>query len=331
MPVSDPFVLYKKLFIDPAMSQSAANARLLMDKTVLDAVQADFARLQPKVSSADWQILQQHQQAVRQIELQLTAAAKFACTVPSPPAAPAGVNVSDPMATLAWTQMPGSFPIAGGMLIDLIVQAFACGLTNVVTLQWAYEEEDLAYTWVNLPASQIGFLASGHHGMCHERDPRLIFIDQWYASQFGKIVTEMDALATSGASGSLLDNSLLMYSSCLSDGAAHISDNLPITLAGSNGGYFKQGKLLRFNDVFTPLAIPPTSDPNSYFLTQAWDDTPIQTAATDSRTIGTPDLSNNDLFASILDSFGLDITTVAPSMADPRFFHGLLPGVKVGT
>jgi hypothetical protein len=34
---------------------------------------------------------------------------------------------------------------------------------------------------------------------------------------------------------------------------------------------------------------------------------------------------------SIFDSFGLDIQTVAPSIADSRFFHGNLPGVKVGS
>jgi hypothetical protein len=57
----------------------------------------------------------------------------------------------------------------------------------------------------------------------------------------------------------------------------------------------------------------------------------IQTAEEDLSTVGNPDLSHNDLFGSILDSFGLDVTAVAPSIADPRFFHGNLPAVKVGT
>jgi hypothetical protein len=73
-------------------------------------------------------------------------------------------------------------------------------------------------------------------------------------------------------------------------------------------------------------------DPSSYFLTNDWYTTAVQAAAKDQATVSGPDLSNNDLMATILDSFGLDVTTVAPSMADPRFFHGnILPGVKVGT
>jgi Protein of unknown function (DUF1552) len=336
VPVSDPFVLYNLLFGNPTMAQTAANLRLLMDKTVLDGVQADFARIQPKVSSADWQILQQHQQSVRDIEGQLTAAAVASCAAPTGPAAPAGVDITNPAATLSWTEIPGVTPISGKMLIDLMVQALACGLTNVVTFQWAHAEDNLTYPWVNngagLPPSQCGLSGVGQHNMAHERDPNLIFIDQWYASQFNYMVTQLDGIPESGMPGtSVLDNSLLMHTSEVSDAASHISDNMAITLAGSNGGYFKQGQALRFNSVFTPLAIPPNSAPNSYFLTDEWYTTAVQAAAQDQATVSGPDLSNNDLMASILDSFGLDITEVAPSIADPRFFHGLLPGVRAGS
>jgi hypothetical protein len=336
VPVSDPFVLYNLLFGNPTMAQTAANLRLLMDKTVLDGVQADFTRIQPKVSSADWQILQQHQQSVRDIEGQLTAAAVASCAAPTAPAAPAGVDITNPAATLSWTEIPGVTPTSGKMLIDLMVQALACGLTNVVTFQWAHAEDNLTYPWVNngagLPPSQCGLSGVGQHNMAHERDPNLIFIDQWYASQFNYMVTQLDGIPESGMPGtSVLDNSLLMHTSEVSDAASHISDNMAITLAGSNGGYFKQGQALRFNSVFTPLAIPPNSDPNSYFLSDEWYTTAVQAAAQDQATVSGPDLSNNDLMASILDSFGLDITEVAPSIADPRFFHGLLPGVRAGS
>ena len=111
----------------------------------------------------------------------------------------------------------------------------------------------------------------------------------------------------SGAAGSVLDNSLLMYTSCLSHGAAHVSTNAPITLAGSNGGYFRQGRLIRFNNVFT-------ANPGQ-----------------DQQTIGTPDLSNADLMASILDSFGLPMpdTLKGPPAIQAATFHGGLPAGTV--
>ncbi len=335
VPVSDPFVFYNTLFGN-GLAPQATNLRLLMDQTVLDGVQADITRLHPKVSSADWQILQQHQQAVRDIEGQLTSAAIASCTASPAPAAPAGVDITNTMATLAWTEIPGIMPTSGKMLIDLMVRALACGLTNVVTFQWAHAEDNSSYPWVNngngLPPSQCNLSGVGQHNMAHERDPNLIFIDQWFASQFGYLITQLDQIPESGMPGtSVLDNSLLMHTSEVSDGAAHISDNMAITLAGSNGGYFKQGQAIRFNSVFTPLPIPPNSDPNSYFLTNDWYATAVQAAAQDQATVSGTDLSNNDLMATILDSFGLDVMTVAPSIADPRFFHGLLPGVKIGT
>jgi hypothetical protein len=277
------------------------------------------------------------QQALRDIETQLTMTARNLCNTPQgAPMAPAGVDVTDPRATLAWTEIAGMMPVAGKMLMDLMVQALACGLTNVVTFQWAHAEDNSSYGWVNngadLPPSQCNLSGVGQHNMAHERDPNLIFIDQWYASQFNYMITQLDGIPESGMPGTtLLDNSLLMHTSEVSDGSAHISDNMAITLAGSNGGYFKQGQLLRFNSVFTPLPIPANADPSSYFLTNDWYTSSVQTAAEDQGKVSGADLSNNDLMASILDSFGLDVTTIAPSIADPRFFHGLLPGVKVGT
>jgi Protein of unknown function (DUF1552) len=341
VPVSNPFVLFNTIFGSGAASAtSGPTIRQIMDKSVLDNSIADFTRLQSKLSSADWQLLQQHQSSIRDIENQLTAVFTLSCSAPTPPATPPGVNTADNTATLAWTELLSSYPTSGSMLINIMVQALACGLTNVVTFQWAHSEDNITYPFLSgkLGPTVPGLTSSataGHHNMSHERDPNLVVVDQWYASQFNNIINQMAAIPDSGTSGTLLDNSLLMYTSCLSDGAAHISDNAYFTLAGSNGGYFNQGKLMRFNNVYTPLPIPAGSDPSSYFFTNEWYTTAVsQIAPKDQATVQTyngktiPDVSNNDLMASILDSFGLDITTAAPSMTDPRFFHGLLPGVK---
>jgi hypothetical protein len=334
VPVSDPFVLFNTVFgaATTAAAGSGPTPQQLINQSILDAVQADFARLQTKLSSADWQLLQQHQTAVRDIETQLTSVFQLSCTAPSAPAAPSGVNTADQTATLAWTELPSSPPISGKMLMDILVQAVACGLTNVATFQWTHSEDNLSFPWLTLPPSQCNLNGIGHHNMSHERDPNLLIVDSWYASQFNYMITQLEGIQESGMPGTtVLDNSLLMFTSCLSDGSSHISDNAYFALAGSNGGYFKTGKLIQYNDVYTPLGVGIDPLSNEWY-TKTGAGGGIQTAQQDQNTVGTPDLSNNDLFASILDSFGLDITNVAPSMTDPRFFHGgLLPGVKVGT
>jgi hypothetical protein len=297
-PVTDPFALYNQLFsglpTTPGGMQQT-NIRLLMDKSVLDNVQADLTRLQPKLSMADSQLLQQHQAAVRSIEQQLTATFTVMGAAPPPLMAPAGVNITSPTATDMWSMTLQNFPTVGGMMTDMIVSALSLGLTNVVTFQWANSEWDFTFPWLGV--------ANGHHGMSHAQDPQLLKVDTWYASQFNSLITKLNAIPQSGGSGSVLDNSLLMYTSCLSHGAAHVSTNVPITLAGSNGGYFRQGRLIRFNNVFT-------ANPSQ-----------------DQQTIGMPDLGNSDLMASILDSFGMPMNASlkGPANIQSATFHGTLP------
>jgi hypothetical protein len=335
VPVSDPFVLFNTVFgaggTGTGTTTGGPTPQQLADTSILDAVQADFTRLQSKLSMADWQLLQQHQTAVRDIETQLTAVFKLSCAAPTAPAAPSGVNITNATATLNWTELPGMTPVSGKMLMDIMIQAVACGLTNIVTFQWTHSEDNLSFPWLTLPPSQCNLNGIGHHNMSHERDPNLLIVDGWYATQFNYMITQLDAIPDSGSASTVLDNSLLMYSSCLSDGSAHISDNAYFALAGSNGGYFKTGKLIRYNDVYTPLGVGIDPLSNAWY-TKTGPGGGVQTAQQDQGKVGTPDLSNNDLFASIFDSFGLDMATVAPTIADSRFYHGgLLPAVKVGT
>jgi Protein of unknown function (DUF1552) len=296
-PVVDPFVLFNQIFsgVSSSGGPQMSNIRQLMDKSVLDTVQQDFTRLQTKLSQADWQLLQQHQAGIRAIEQQLTTVfqTSVGCTVPPAPATTVGAGGPDPMsavATHAWAQDVKNFQVVGSLMMDIVVQALACGLTNLVTFQWANSEWDKVMSW-------IPGVTGGHHGLSHAQDPQLLKIDTWYSSQVNAMINKMSAVQDSGTAGTLLDNSLLMYTSCMSDGQAHVSTNAPILLAGTNGGYFKSGKALRFNNTFTPNALA------------------------DQQSIGTPDVSNNDLLASILDSFG-QLSAMPASMKDPRFYSG---------
>jgi len=157
-------------------------------------------------------------QLARDIEGQLTNVIQVNCTTATAPIAPAGLDTTNPALTKAWTLLPSSYSVAGGMMINLMVQAVACGLTNVVTFMWGNSENDMDVSKFvpNFPGG-----SAGAHGMSHAQDPRLLLVEQWYAGQFNNIVNALNAVPESGGTGSVLDNSLLMYTSCLSDGAGH--------------------------------------------------------------------------------------------------------------
>ena len=182
-----------------------------------------------------------------------------------------------------------------------MVQAVACGLTNIVTFFWANSENDMTFPWLNI--------AKGHHGMSHARDPDLVKVDQWYATQFNTMIDKFSAIPESGGQGTLLDNSLLWWANCLSDGASHHSNNMPFTLAGSNGGYFRQGRAIRFNDVYTADPIQDQKAPPA----------------------GKPDVSNSDLLVSILNSFEVATDPGKPPSTTLRpqgLLHGPLANIK---
>ncbi|HEX3775860.1 MAG TPA: DUF1552 domain-containing protein [Polyangiaceae bacterium] len=317
-PQNDPFVLFNTLFGAPGMGSSDQALRQMLDKSVLDSALADFTRLNTKLSKDDQMLLQAHADSLRGLEKQLGTVVN--CGMETPPAAPTGVSITDASATHKWAMTPDNYPTVGGMMMDIIVQAMACGLTNIVTMMWRNSENDLELPFLtDIDYTKISL---GHHGMSHARDPGLVAIDQWYATQFNTLVSKFDAIPDSGTSGTLLDNSLLMWSSCLGDASSHVSNNVPVILAGSNGGYFKQGKNIQFNDVYTASqwAGDPLGAKDGAALTTAAD----ASRTGDQQTVGTPDLSNNDLAVSILNSFGMTDTT----FGDPRFCKGALPNIK---
>src|SRR5260370_17260327 len=96
----------------------ATNIRLLMDKSVLDNVQQDFTRLQPKLSQADWQLLQHHLSGIRNIEQQLTTVFKVSCMAPPAPTAAGITDPTNAPAPHPWALNLTNFPTAAGSLID---------------------------------------------------------------------------------------------------------------------------------------------------------------------------------------------------------------------
>jgi hypothetical protein len=64
-------------------------------------------------------------------------------------------------------------------------------------------------------------------------------IDQWYAGRYTQLVSLIDSIVEGDKT--MLDNSAVMWLPELADGNAHNNNNLPIVIAGSAGGYLKQG------------------------------------------------------------------------------------------
>jgi hypothetical protein len=142
------------------------------------------------------------------------------------------------------TNLAISFTKGGDMMMNLIALNMMCDANRVfVFLYPGY----IVYNWDGIKHTH------DHHGLSHRTGDFSVGgsckvdgvldminqIDQWLAGKFAKLVGLLDGIQE--GTGKLLDNTATMWLSELSDGAAHNINNLPILIAGSCGGYLKQG------------------------------------------------------------------------------------------
>ncbi|MGB4739703.1 MAG: DUF1552 domain-containing protein, partial [Fuerstiella sp.] len=96
---------------------------------------------------------------------------------------------------------------------------------------------------------------SGHHELSHHRDDKekkeqIARIDKYLVDQFSGFLTRMKQVKE--GQGNLLDNSMILYGSAISDGNRHAHDDLPIILAGKGAGTLDTGRVINFEKE-TPL------------------------------------------------------------------------------
>lgn len=122
---------------------------------------------------------------------------------------------------------------------DIVVQALACDLTRVASLQISRGFSHITHSWLGH--------TSTHHTMSHDNsrdfNPLLEQIDNWYAQQVAALLQRMDSIPE--GDGSLLDNTLVVWGRELGT-TSHRMDPWPVVLAGSARGELQTGRFLQF-------------------------------------------------------------------------------------
>ena len=154
--------------------------------------------------------------------------------------------------------MATAFTKGGDMMINLIALTMMCDANRVIILQWPG-----FVTFSNIPTTMgrhtvTMMHTSDHHGLSHRNGSvavggtcaagvidNIAQIDSFYAGKYSKLVHLINSIQEGGAS--MLDNSMVMWLPELADGNAHNNNNLPIVIAGSGGGYLKQGQSINLD------------------------------------------------------------------------------------
>jgi hypothetical protein len=218
-------MLFVKANIDSAQ-------RLALSRSALDEMMADARDLRKTLSAGDQRNLDEYLDSVRQAEVKVEKA-KHWLNVPLPTVDGDNLNLE------LTTDEPREYLQT---MFDLVYLAFKTDSTRVATYQIGREN---GVGRSDHLARAVGFNLA--HQLSHEtKDP-----DGWknfgiycrfLNEEFGRFVGKLKATPEPGGSGSMLDNSLLLFGSASS--AFHLSRNYPLILAGGKHMGFKHGRYL---------------------------------------------------------------------------------------
>jgi hypothetical protein len=234
-PEDKPGATFKRLFGAATTDPGAMDAVAKNQKSVLDILRADIADLRVRVGAEEKVKLDEHLDALRTTEKGLFGGGgAISCTTPTAPA------IADPYAM-------ASFPDVGKAQMDLLVTALACGQTRVGSIQFSHTVSPAVFSWLGI--------SEGHHELSHKDDGNVAGVadfvkaERWYAEQFAYLVKKLDETKDPTTGGTLLDDTLVVWSKELGDGRLHDAKSVPFILAGSAGGRFKTGRTLKLDHV----------------------------------------------------------------------------------
>ena len=133
---------------------------------------------------------------------------------------------------------PGDFKEHITIMLDLMVLAMQTDSTRVMTMMFANDVSGRNFSFLD-------GVSGGHHDMSHhenkeEKISQYKEITRWHSAQLAYMLEKMRAIPE--GEGNLLDNSMILFGSSISDGNRHDPNNLPLILAGGGGGAFKTGQ-----------------------------------------------------------------------------------------
>ena len=222
---NNPQVVFERLFGD-GNTTAQRKSRREQSLSLLDSVTEEASILQRKLPATDRNRLDQYLSDVREIERRVQKA---------------GAQMSDDLAVpTAPTGVPSDVEEHVRLMFDLQVLAWQAEITRVSTLLLAKELSNAVY-----PKSGVrdAFHILSHHSNVQENKDRFAVLNRYHVTLFAYFLEKLRS--TPDGDGSLLDHSMVLYGSGMSDGNQHNHTDLPIILAGGASGRLKGGRHIR--------------------------------------------------------------------------------------
>jgi Protein of unknown function (DUF1552) len=213
---NSPQVVFEKLFGDGGTAEQRLQ-RKREDRSILDSIRQQTGDLMRGLPSSDRTRLDGYLDDIREIERRIKTAEAQAGSNQNVPDAPVGT--------------PETFDVHIKLMFDLLAIAYKSEITRVATLMYA---KDLSPSTFPESGNRGAFHGASHHANVKANMDNFAFINKYHVAMLAYFI---DKLATTNdGDGTLLDHSMILYGSSMSNGNQHDHDPLPLVLVGGAGG-----------------------------------------------------------------------------------------------
>ena len=208
--------------------------RTQQDRSILDEITAEAGALKVKVGPRDRSTLNDYLDSVREIERRIQRGGFDESSSIQLPTEPVGIpdNVEEHI----------------NIMYDMLVLGYQANITRVFTYMVAREESNKTYPQVGV---HDGHHATSHHQNRPEKIEKLVKIQNYHAGLFARFLGKLKS--TPDGDGNLLDHSLIMFGSNMSNSNLHNHFPLPNLIAGGACGQMQGGRHIRYTD-HTPIS-----------------------------------------------------------------------------
>lgn len=228
----NPRKVFERLF-GTGSTPAERMARTEEDRSILDAILQETNGLQRTLGTRDRATVSDYLESVREIERRIQNSAVQVSSDIALPEEPVGI--------------PYSYDEHLHLMYDMIALAYQANITRVSTFMVAREESNRTYPQVGVPD---GHHATSHHQNRSEKLEKLVRIQTYHVNQLARFLDKLKS--TPDGDGSLLDHSIILYGSNMSNSNLHNHFPLPTLVAGGGAGTLKGGRHLKYPD-HTPM------------------------------------------------------------------------------
>lgn len=231
----NPRAVFERLFGDADSTDAKARLSRIRDNgSILDSVMTDLTKMEKSLGPKDRAKVTEYLEAVRDIERRIQKAEEQSSRELPVVEQPVGV--------------PASYEEHAKLMFDLLLLAYQTDLTRVSTFMLSRELSGRSYP-------EIGITEGNHPLSHHQNDPEKMAkqakLNTFHIKLFSHFLDKMKN--TPDGDGSLLDHTVMLYGSGMSDSNLHYPNNLPTLLLGGKALGLKGDRHLRF-DKGTPLS-----------------------------------------------------------------------------